>query len=627
MKKLNKNLTIVAVAVFVAFGFAGPIAAHAATTPSLGAATTYGILASTYTNTTAGTTVTGDIGFTTGAPVRPAGVQTNYGSGAPYSTAGTDQGSAASALAAAAQPCTFTFAPGPINLSTDTTHSSTTGTYGPGVYCSTGAMDVGGPLTLNGAGTYIFRPAGALTSDTGSIVTLTGSASVCDVFWTPTQATTLAATSTFMGTVIDDSGITLGANVTWTGRALAFGGTVTTASDNITVPTTCAAPATLHVIKLVVGGTAAASDFSVHVKSAGVDVTGSPTSGAAAPGTRYSLNPGTYTVSEGQGSSYTQSFSGTGCDASGNVTLSAGQDAICTVVNTAVTVPVVPSVSSGGGGGTGGGRIVPLIGVVKVPTPLALPTGTGPVTYNYTVWNVGGQQALDNVSVTDDKCSPVTYVSGDLNGNGKLDPHENWKYSCTTTLSTTTVNTAIATGYSDDTYHQASIATAVATVVVAASTSTPPLTPPLINIVKVPSRLTPFPFGGGNVTYTYTVTNPGVVAMHNVIVADNKCSQVSYVSGDANGNNLLEPGEIWTYTCQTNVPVSTMNTATAEGSANGFTAIGYAFATVLVATPGLPNTGFPPAGNNMPWGILILMVGILMIVSVSMIAILKKRRI
>jgi uncharacterized repeat protein (TIGR01451 family) len=291
------------------------------------------------------------------------------------------------------------------------------------------------------------------------------------------------------------------------------------------------------------------------------------------------------------------------------------------VVPSVVQPVVPPTVSQGGGASvhTGSGRIVPLIGIVKVPTPLALPTGAGSVTYNYTVWNVGGQQALDDVTVTDDACSPVTYVSGDTNGNGKLDPGEHWKYTCTTTLATTTTNTAIATGYSDDGFHQASIATAIATVVVGA-----PITPPLINIVKVPSRLTPFPYGGGAVTYTYTVTNPGVVPLHNVVVTDNKCGPVTYVSGDVNNNNLLDPGETWTYTCETNIPVTTMDTAMAAGSANGFTATGYAFATVLVATPGLPNTGFPPRGNGTPWGIITL-VGFLVLASASLIVVLKKR--
>ena len=101
--------------------------------------------------------------------------------------------------------------------------------------------------------------------------------------------------------------------------------------------------------------------------------------------------------------------------------------------------------------------------------PTALPGGSGSVTYNYTVWDVAGQTiSLDNVTVTDDKCNPVILNSSDLNGNGKLDPGENWKYSCTAILSKTTTNTAIATGYSDDAYHQAATASVIATVFVGA---------------------------------------------------------------------------------------------------------------------------------------------------------------
>lgn len=211
------------------------------------------------------------------------------------------------------------------------------------------------------------------------------------------------------------------------------------------------------------------------------------------------------------------------------------------------------------------------------------------VTYDYTVWNVGGQISLADVTVADDKCSPVALLSGDLNNNGKLDAAERWGYRCSTKLSTTTTNTAVATGYGDNSYRQVAIATAIAAVAVGISVA-----PPLINIVKVPSRLTPFAVGGGDVTYTYTVTNPGLVAMHDVLVTDDKCAPVSGYSGDANNNKLLDPGESWIYTCRTNISVSTRNTATALGKANGFTALGYAFATVLVSAPGLPDSGFPP---------------------------------
>jgi len=254
-------------------------------------------------------------------------------------------------------------------------------------------------------------------------------------------------------------------------------------------------------------------------------------------------------------------------------------------------------------------RIVPLIGILKVPSPLALPKGSGSVVYNYTVWNVGGQQALVDVTVIDDKCGSISKISGDINSNNKLDPEERWKYSCTSALSNTTTNTAIATGYSDDEYHQAAIATAIATVVVSS-----PLPPPLINIVKIPSRLTPFAYGGGDVTYTYTVTNPGVVAVHDIFVTDDKCTSVSFVSGDNNSNKLLDTGEAWIYTCKTKVSTSTTNIATVEGNANGFTTLGHAFATVLVSAPILPQTGAVVINYNVLWGILIAIAIILALV-------------
>jgi hypothetical protein len=345
MKTIHKFSVIALVFsfAFFMFGLTKPNITRAATTPSLGLAATYGVLGSTYTNTAAGTTITGDVGFTTGPAVAPLGVHTNYGSGAPYATAGTDQGSALSVLAS--QACTFTFAPGAIDLATDTTHG-TAGIYSPGVYCTTGAASIGtGGITLNGNGTYIFRINGALTTVANSVVTLNG-ASACDVFWTPTSATTLGANSTFAGTNIDASGITIGSTVTWTGRALAFGGTVTTNTDTITVPTCAVLPppattATLHVVKQVVnnnGGTATPSLFNLHVKLAGTDVSGSPAVGIVAPGTSYVLSAGTYVVSEDANASYSSSFSGA-CNASGSVTLVAGDNVTCTITNDDIAVP------------------------------------------------------------------------------------------------------------------------------------------------------------------------------------------------------------------------------------------------------------------------------------------------
>jgi LPXTG-motif cell wall-anchored protein len=577
-----KNLILFVLTFFI-IGFAIPIVVLSATTPSLGTAATYGILASTFSNTTAGTTVNGDVGFTTGAPVVPAGSRTYYGSGYPYSAAGTDQGIALSLLAS--QPCTFTFADGAINLSTDTTHG-TIHIYTPGVYCSVGAMEVGGPLTLRGSGTYIFRPDGALTSAPGAIVTLENEASACDVFWTPTQATTLAANTIFQGTVIDDYDITVEANTTWTGRALAYGGTVTTDTATINVPScTIAAPVssssregTINVVKTVIndnGGTKTIGDFPLFVN--GVPVVSGETNTFRAPALAYA-------ITETSDSHYTQTFSGD-CDVDGRLNLSPGENKFCIVTNNDIGT-VVASV------------VPPLIEVVKVPTPLSLPNGPGLVNYNYTLRNIGTVPMTD-VTMVGDTCSPIVLISGDANGDSKIDVNETWVYGCSTTLSETHTNTVVATGWANG---LSAVDIASATVVVGV-----PIVPPLIHVIKIPNPLK-LPAGQGVVTYTNRVTNPGTIALSNIFLADDKCSPSRYVSGDVDGDSKLDTAETWIYTCQTSLTETTTNTVTVSGEANGLIARDFAIATVVVDSPKLPQTGFDINKNI----VIISIVGILM---------------
>ena len=447
--KTNKYSILTILAVSFVLGSLGPMAALAAAAPSLGAAATFGVLGSTYTNTVAGTAINGDLGYTTGPAVAPTVNGTTHVADGTYNQAGIDQGAALANLNG--QACTFTFAPGAIDLAADTTHGPI-GVYAPGVYCISGAASIGtAGITLSGSGAYIFRINGALTTVANSVVTVAGGASACNVFWTPTAATTLGANSTFLGTDIDASGITIGSTVTLTGSALALGGTVTTNADTIAVSTcstpppptpvpactlsanpasaqtgsssalswtttnastfsinqsvgavsplasgstsvtplvtttytgtavgaggsaTCSATvtitalssmpasATLHVVKLVVnngGGIATASNFTLHVENAGADVSGSPAPGTAAPGTSYSLSAGTYTINENANTSYTQSFSGD-CNSSGSVTLSAGGNKTCTIINT---------------------YIVPVITPTPTPVPVATPIAKAPNT-------------------------------------------------------------------------------------------------------------------------------------------------------------------------------------------------------------------------------------------------------
>lgn len=699
MKKNSKNSGMVKLVFFfvlVAISMIGQVTAFAAVAPSLGVAATYGVLGSTYTNTSAGTTINGDVGFTTGPAVIPGGTHPNYGPGAMYAAAGADQGTALSSLSS--ELCTFTFGGGAINLSTDITHGPV-GIYTPGVYCSAGAMDIGGPLTLSGSGTYIFRPLGALTSTAGAVITLTG-ASACDIFWTPTEATTLAANTTFFGTVIDDAGITVGANTTWTGKALAFGETVTTDTSTITVPICAPTTATLNVIKHVINdniGTKNAGDFTLtiggvtavggntitgtedpgitkilttfgaytvtetglvgYLESSSADCSGTIAAGETktctitnndnVPGsinvvktvvndnggtkvvadfplfvngisvvsgaTNVFPAPSTYTVTETSDSHYAQTFSGD-CDLSGNLSLASGETKFCIITNNDIAT------SSGGGGGVVllSSPVPPIIEVVKVPNPLALPDGPGLVKYTYTLRNIGTVN-VSNITMVGDTCSPIVLISGDTDADNKLDVNETWVHTCSTTLTKTHTNTVVATGWANGI---SATDIASATVVV----GLPGVVPPLIHVTKVPNPLT-LPAGGGIVTYTKKVTNLGTIALSNISVTDDKCSPVNYISGDTNGDSKIDVTETWTYTCKENLTKTTTNIATVSGDANGMTARDFAIAHVVVAVPGLPNTGLFPKGESSPGDIAILASILMIVLTLFGVVILRKRRI
>lgn len=122
----------------------------------------------------------------------------------------------------------------------------------------------------------------------------------------------------------------------------------------------------------------------------------------------------------------------------------------------------------------------------------------------------------------------------------------------------------------------------------------PPPNTPVIAISKTASPST-LPPGGGSVTFTYAVSNHGTLPLANVTVVDNRCSPVTFVSGDTNGNNILDVSETWTYTCTTNVAQTTTNTAVAGaiGVGTNQTTTSSAQATVQVAERCPPNSTDP----------------------------------
>ncbi len=346
---------------------------------------------------------------------------------------------------------------------------------------------------------------------------------------------------------------------------------VTAALTPVVTPAGSTPPATLNVVKTVVndnGRTRTVADFPLFVNGTPV------TSGVTYT---FPLTGMPYVVTETGDPNYTRTFSGD-CDVNGNATLLPGDNKFCIITNNdigaAAVVPVVP----------------PIIEVVKVPNPLALPAGPGSVVYTYTLRNIG-TVPVTNITLVGDTCSPITLISGDTDADGRLDLTETWVHTCTTTLTETHTNTVVATGWANGI-----MATDIASATVVVGL---PVVPPLIHVTKVPSQLT-LGAGGGAVTYTKRVTNPGSVALSNVQISDNMCGPVSYVSGDTNGDSKLDISETWTYSCRTNLTQTTTNTAIVSGEANGLIARDFALATVVVAAavPALPNTGAAPDETN-----------------------------
>ncbi|MBP7961504.1 MAG: DUF11 domain-containing protein [Caldilineaceae bacterium] len=195
--------------------------------------------------------------------------------------------------------------------------------------------------------------------------------------------------------------------------------------------------------------------------------------------------------------------------------------------------------------------ITPGITVEKSATPTTIYSGNS-VTYNYTVRNTGNS-TLNTVTISDDKCNPVTYVSGDTNNNQQMEVTETWIYRCTTSLTVDTTNTVTVNAKDESGGNVTDTDTAVVNVI-----------NPGINVDK---QTTVTAVASGTVvTYTYVVTNSGDDPLAGVKVTDDKCSPVTFVNGDTNSNSRLDLTEVWNYTCATVLTASTTNIATATGN-------------------------------------------------------------
>jgi len=208
--------------------FGGISAMAAATAVNLGRATPFAVLAGTTVTNTGPSTVAGSLGVDPGSAVTgfPPGTGTD----------GTIQAADPVALGAQEDLTTgYLQAAGETPVTTTEPADLTGLTLAPGIYQTTsdGALSLTGALTLDGAGVYIFQTGSSLTLNTGSSVALEGGASACDVFWQVGSSAGFDGGSTFAGTVMALTSITVGSAVTVDGRLLAQNGDVTLIDDTI----------------------------------------------------------------------------------------------------------------------------------------------------------------------------------------------------------------------------------------------------------------------------------------------------------------------------------------------------------------------------------------------------------
>jgi hypothetical protein len=115
-----------------------------------------------------------------------------------------------------------------------------------GVYNSASSLDLTGALTLDAEGdssaVFVFQAGSTLTTASGSQVSLVNGAQACNVFWQVGSSATLGTGSSFQGSILALTSITVTTGTTVTGGVLARNGAVNLDSNTISRPICAAAP-------------------------------------------------------------------------------------------------------------------------------------------------------------------------------------------------------------------------------------------------------------------------------------------------------------------------------------------------------------------------------------------------
>ncbi|WP_158599226.1 hypothetical protein, partial [Methanohalophilus sp. RSK] len=173
------------------------------------------------------------------------------------------------------------------------------------------------------------------------------------------------------------------------------------------------------------------------------------------------------------------------------------------------------------------------------PTGPFIPVGDD-VEWVYNVTNTGNIP-LANITVTDDKGVTAVYQSGD-DGDNILQTDEVWIYNATgisvagqyKNNATVTGEYGLITVTDEDPSHYFGVNSSIDIEKATNGEDADTPTGPYVTV-------------GGDVVWTYNVTNTGNSNLTDIMVQDNMGVTPSYVSGDTNDDLVMEPGEVWMY--------------------------------------------------------------------------------
>jgi hypothetical protein len=234
--KLWKYLLVPLASIAVS-ALAAPAAEAIATSPPLGTAGNFAVVAATTVTSTGQTTVTGDLGVWPGTAV------VGFPPGIVNGTIHADDGPAAAAAAdvltayntAAGESCDFTLSNPDLGGAT----------LAPGVYCFTStSVGLTGTLTLDAQGdpnaAWLFKTGSTLTTASNSAVVLKGGATPCNndnITWQVGSSATLGTRTSFVGNILASASVTLNQGARSTGSLYAHTGAVTMDTNTVS---TCA---------------------------------------------------------------------------------------------------------------------------------------------------------------------------------------------------------------------------------------------------------------------------------------------------------------------------------------------------------------------------------------------------